>query len=180
MRVANTLRTKWGKKIYSSLWRETIHLYQPFIFPEVFQCLCRAQAICPFFCWFSGGYTIIELGGGFILYFHLENWGRFPIWLAHIFQMGGSTTNQLYCPIGLMNISQLESYLEPKRPSRLRNCQWTNDRLFVGQSIYMNLPICNLPTSNQKTDTRSRVLKIFNLHLPSSPCQPLEAHEYQS
>ena len=46
--------------------------------------------------------------------------------------------------------------------------------------IYLFATFCNLPTSNQKTDTRSGVLKIFNLHLPSSPCQPLEAHEHHS
>ena len=96
MRVANTLRTKWGNKNLFIFMKGNYSPLPTFDFSTGFP-----------------GYTIIELGGGFILYFHPENWGRFPIWLAHIFQMGGSTTNQLYGPIGLMNISQLESYLEP-------------------------------------------------------------------
>ena len=34
-------------------------------------------------------------GNSNIFYFHPDPWGDDPIWLAHIFQMGGSTTNQL-------------------------------------------------------------------------------------
>ena len=44
-------------------------------------------------CWLNldqvGSWVVVSN----ILYFHPEPWGNDPIWLAHIFQLGGSTTN---------------------------------------------------------------------------------------
>ena len=113
MRVANTLRTKWGNKNLFIFMKGNYSPLPTFYFSTGFPVFMQGPSDLSIFLLVFWWYTIIELGGGFILYFHPENWGRFPIWLAHIFQMGGSTTNQLYGPIGLMNISQLESYLEP-------------------------------------------------------------------
>ena len=44
-------------------------------------------------CWLNlvqvGSWVVVSN----IIYFHPEPWGNDPIWLAHMFQLGGSTTN---------------------------------------------------------------------------------------
>ena len=47
-----------------------------------------------FFPLLKGESTLLPVDGGFkYFFFHPDPWGNDPIWLAHIFQLGGSTTN---------------------------------------------------------------------------------------